>query len=190
VTPRLPTVTCALERRAYETPSDWHPVASPPVLETTLTVLLILGALTSVAAGVLYWRAAHSVEVRRVVVALRETLETVVANGGLEEPAFLEPDQQRLELELEDLMGRLNDRKLRARCQGVLDGYRRVWALAPAALWRPPEGNPVAPSNVNPDQRRDEQFARQVDDALPTIDAIRGVLDRINSLERFLPRRG
>jgi hypothetical protein len=36
----------------------------------------------------------------------------------------------------------------------------------------------------------DEQFARQVDDALPTIDAIRRVLDRINWLERFLPRRG
>lgn len=160
------------------------------MLETTLTVLLILVALGSAAAAVLYWRAAHSVEVRRVVVALRETLETVVANGGLEAPAFLEPDQQRTELELEDLMGRLNDSKLRARCQDVLDGYRQVWASAPPALWRPPEGNPVAPSNVKPDQRRDEQFARQVDDALPTIDAIRGVLDRINSLERFLPRRG
>lgn len=177
-------------RRAYETSYDPHPVASPPVLATTLTVLLILGALGSVAAVVLYWRAAHSADLRRVVVGLRETLEAVVANGGLEEPAFLEPDQQRLELELEDLMGRLNDGKLRARCQDVLDGYRRVWGSAPPALWRPPEGNPVAPSNVKPDQRRDEQFARQVDDALPTIDAIRAVLDRINSLERFLVWRG
>jgi hypothetical protein len=160
------------------------------VLATTLTVLLILGALGSAAALVLYWRAAHSVDVRRVVVALRETLETVVTNGGLEAPAFLEPDRQRTELELEDLMGRLNDRKLRARCQDVLDGYRQVWASAPPALWRPPEENPVAPSSVKPDQRRDEQFARQVDDALPTIDAVRSVLDRINTLERFLPRRG
>ena len=160
------------------------------MLATTLTVLLILGALGSAAAGVLYWRAAHSADLRRVVVALRETLETLVANGGLEAPAFLEPDRQRTELELEDLIGRLNDAKLRARCQDVLDGYRQVWASAPPALWRPPEGNPVAPSNVKPDQRRDEQFARQVDDALPTIDAIRAVLDRINTLERFLVWRG
>jgi hypothetical protein len=87
-------------------------------------------------------------------------------------------------------MGRLNDRKLRARCQDVLDGYRQVWASAPPALWRPPEENTVAPSSVKPDQRRDEQFARQVDDALPTIDAVRSVLDRINTLERFLLRRG
>jgi hypothetical protein len=95
-----------------------------------------------------------------------------------------------MELELEDLMGRLNDSKLRARCQDVLDGYRRVWASAPHALWRPPAGDPVAPSNVKPDQRRDEQFARQVDDALPIIDAIRAVLDRINTLERLLVWRG
>jgi hypothetical protein len=58
----------------------------------TLTVRLILGALGGDAAVVLYWRPAHSADVRRVVVALRETLTTVVANGGLDDPAFFRPN--------------------------------------------------------------------------------------------------
>jgi hypothetical protein len=164
------------------------------VLGTTLTILLILATLGSAGTIYLYWRAAHSADVRRVVVGLRETLTTVVANGGLDAPEFLQEDRQRAEQELVDLVGRVNDRKLRRECQAVLDGYQKVWASAP-----PPggpfaafvgQGESVIISDTEADRRRNEQHARQVDDARPTLDAIRGVLDRVNKLERFLPRRG
>lgn len=167
------------------------------MLATTLTVLLILGALGSALTIYLYWRAAHSADVRRVVVALRETLTTVVATGGLDAPEFLQQDRQRVEQELEDLVGRVNDGQLRSGCQDVLDGYRRVWASAPP---EPSQRDQVfdeasgelsdSPSQVEEDHRRAEQHDRQVEDARATLNAIRGVLDRVNTLERFLPRRG
>jgi hypothetical protein len=39
------------------------------------------------------------------------------------------------------------------------------------------------------DRQRAKQRARQVDDARPTLNAIGRVLDRVNTLERFLIRR-
>jgi hypothetical protein len=167
------------------------------VLATTLTVLLILGALGSALTIYLYWRAAHSADVRRVVVALRETLTTVVATGGLDAPEFLQQDRQRAEQELVDLVGRVNDDQLRRGCQDVLDGYQRVWASAPP---KPSQRDSVfdeasgklsdSPSQVEEDRRRAKQRDRQVEDARATLGAIKGVLDRVNALERFLPRRG
>jgi hypothetical protein len=164
------------------------------MLATTLTALLIIGALLTGVTGILYWRAAHSTDVRRVVVALRETLTTVIANGGLDAPTFLDPEQQRTVQELEDLVGRVNDRKLRDGCREVLDGYGKVWASAPPepgprAAWVC-QGEATIISDRDADRRRDEQHFRQVDDARPALDAIDRVLDRVNALERFLVRRG
>lgn len=104
------------------------------MLETTLTVLLIASVVVGGTGGVLWWRAAHTAEVRRVVVELRELLDTVVANGGLDAPAFLTENARRTEQELEDLVGRVNGRKLRRACSEVLEGYRCVWASAPPQL--------------------------------------------------------
>jgi hypothetical protein len=72
-----------------------------------------------------------------------------------------------------------------------------VWASAPP---KPSQRDSVfdeasgklsdSPSQVEEDRRRAKQRDRQVEDARATLDAIKGVLDRVNALERFLPRRG
>jgi hypothetical protein len=79
------------------------------VLETTLTVLLIVSVVGGGAGIGLWWRAAHTAEVRRALVGLREFLLEAVASGGLDSPRFLEPVTKRRELELSDLTGRVND---------------------------------------------------------------------------------
>ena len=47
------------------------------------------------------------------VVSIRELLFRLTAIGGLDAPGFLEDELRRAEQELRDLLGRMNDRRLR-----------------------------------------------------------------------------
>lgn len=161
------------------------------MLATTLTVLLIIVALGGVIGTALWWHANRTADVRRVLVELRRVLQDSVAVGGLEAPAFLAADSQNAEQELEDLIGRVNDRKLPSGCRRVLEGYRRTWASAPPR--QGPRayvaGSPPSPHDEAEDRQRAEQMQRQVNDARSTLDAIEVALARLNVLERLLPRR-
>lgn len=101
------------------------------MLADVVAALTILTAVGVVASGVLYWRAARSGDVRWVVVSIREFLFGLTAAGGLDTPEFLEVQPRRDEQELKDVLGRLNDRKLREACVAVFESWKKVWASAP-----------------------------------------------------------
>jgi hypothetical protein len=164
------------------------------MVDTARTVLIIVSLVGGGVIGYLYWRAAHSTDVRRIMVALHELFTTVVATGGLAAPEFLREDRQRAVQELDDpLVGVLRDGRLRRGCHEVLDGYWKVFASAPpargAVLW---DFDDSAEGSGYAEEQREvmERHNRQVEDARKTLDEIDRVIDRLNVLERFLPRRG
>jgi hypothetical protein len=161
------------------------------MLANVVAVLTILTALGVVATGILYWRAARSGDVRRVVVSIREFLLDLTAHGGLDTPAFLEDGPRRNEQELKDLLGRLNDRKLREACEAVFESWKRVWASAPPRRearasfleW------PDPPEYAGEDADRAKRHYRQTEEAHACIDLIETALAGVNQLEKFLWRR-
>lgn len=160
------------------------------MVKTGLTLLAIAALVGGGAVGYLYWRAAHSTDVRRIMAALRELLTSVVATGGLAAPEFLGQDLQRAAQELDDLVARVHDGRLRRGCHEVLDGYWKVFASAPpapgAVLWDLDDSGES--SGAAEEQRqRAEHHTRQVENARATLDQIDRVTDRLNALERFLP---
>ncbi|MDQ6852586.1 MAG: hypothetical protein M3046_02675 [Actinomycetota bacterium] len=162
-------------------------------METGLTVLAIAALVGVGAVGYRYWRAAHSKDVRRIMVDLRELLTSVVAAGGLSGPDFLAEDRQRAAQELDNLVGLVHDGRLRRGCHDVLDGYWKVFASAPpasgAVLWDFDDSRENS-GHVEEQRQRAGHHHSQVENARTTLDEIRRVMDRLNTLERFLPRRG
>lgn len=161
------------------------------MLANVVAVLTILTALGVVATGALSWRAAHSGDVRRVLFAIREFLLGLTAHGGLDTPAFLEDGPRRNEQELKDLLGRLNDHKLRKACSAVYESWKRVWASAPPRpgpriyiLEAPPD-----PEYAAEDADRAQRHFRQTEEAHTCIDLIETALARVNRLQKFLWRR-
>jgi hypothetical protein len=171
------------------------------VLPTVVSVLGILVVVGTTLGTVLYWRARCSNDVRRVCVALRELMAESVAVGGLDATNFLAPEASRAEQELEDLIGRVNDRKLRQRCERVLNVYRSASASSPPArgvrlyTMRPSSRRSgssflqSSPQYEREDRERDAQKVRQVEHAKEAQEAIEETLRSVNQLERFLPRR-
>jgi hypothetical protein len=164
-----------------------------PMVQTGLTLLAIVSLVGGGAVGFLYWRSAHSSDVRRILVALREQLTTVVEKGGLAAPEFLGEDRQRAAQELDHLVAHLHDARLRRACHDVLDGYWNVFASAPpapgAVLWDFDDSRENSGDSEEQRQRA-ERHDRQVEHARTTLDEISRAIDRLNALERFLPRRG
>jgi hypothetical protein len=171
------------------------------VLATVGSVLGILVVVGTTVGTVLYWRARCSNDVRRVCVALRELMEESVSVGGLDASSFLAPEARRDGQELEDLIGRLNDRRLRQRCERVRDLYRSASASSPPApgvrVYRMNPSSRRSGSrwlSPNPQYQREDleraaQKDRQVNHAGEAREAIQEALERVNELERFLPRR-
>jgi hypothetical protein len=163
------------------------------MVETGLTLVAIVSIVAGGAAGFLYRRAAHSTDVRRIMVALREQLTAVVEKGGLAAPEFLGEDRVRAVQELDGLVARLHDGRLRRACHDVLDGYWDVFASAPpapgAVLWDFDDSRENS-GYAEEQLERTERHDRQVENARTTLDEISRAIDRLNALERFLPRRG
>ena len=163
------------------------------MVKTGLTVLAIAALVGGAGVGFLYWRAAYSSDVRRIMLALRELLGTVVAREGLPGPEFLGEDRQRAAQELDDLVARLHDGRLRRACHDVLDGYWTVFASAPpapgAVLWDFDDSQEKS-GHGEEHRQRAERHNRQVESAQTTLDQIQHTIDRLNALERFLPQRG
>jgi hypothetical protein len=163
------------------------------MVETVFIVLTIAALVGVGAVGYRYWRAVHSKDVRRIMVDLRELLTTVVARGGLAAPEFLGEDSQRAAQELDDLVARVHDGRLRRGCHDVLDGYWTVFASAPPApgsvLW---DFDDSRESSGPAEEQHEvtEHHQRQVENARTTLDQIQRAIDRVNTLERFLLRRG
>jgi hypothetical protein len=161
-----------------------------PVLATTLTILLIVGALGTVIGTVLWLRARAAEDVRRVVIELRALLMDAVAVGGHRASRFLGEGPRAAEQGLADLVDRVNDGKLRAACDEVLAAYRRTFAAAPGQRRPRLTIEESSPLYAAQDRGDDERRGREVTHAHETLDAIDVVLRRVNTLERFLPRRG
>lgn len=97
-------------------------------------VLAIVGAVLGPVWCYLRWRAKLTHEVRRLMVEMRETLDRLIAEDGISSARFADV-ARRQEQGLEDLITRVNDRKLRQGGNEVLKAWREVWWSA-----GPPEG--------------------------------------------------
>lgn len=164
------------------------------MLATVVAWVTILSAAGIVSGVALAWRAARSVELRQVTFQTRELAQDVIARGGLEAEEFLDEAKRRAEQELADLVGRLNDRKLRKLADELLAARRRTFGASPAT--RGPRIYFLGPGEFVSDpayKAEDEEWARraalQVEAARKAVEAAELVFDRINRLERFLWRR-
>jgi hypothetical protein len=146
----------------------------------------LLSYLTAPVRGLPKWRAYRVEDVRRVVTAMRVLMRDA-ANGGVEQSGFMQPENEALEAELDDLVHRVHDRKLRKLCGEVLDNYKATFGAAPS-----PTGPRIYsmtytnPAYAEEDQRYSEQVARQHDDATATLESIEAVLRKLDKLEFFV----
>lgn len=123
----------------------------------------IVGAVLGSAWCCLEWRAKLTPEVRRLMVEMREGLVAEDRSSS-----WLIDVARRQEQQLEELIDRVNDRRLRRGCNEVLKGWREVRSCARASS---------------------PEVAVEVWHVMDTKAAIGMVLKRVNALERLLPPR-
>ncbi|MGH8909186.1 MAG: hypothetical protein ACRD0K_22505 [Egibacteraceae bacterium] len=123
----------------------------------------IVGAVLGSAWCCLEWRAKLTPEVRGLMVEMRESLVAEDRNSS-----WLLDVARRQEQQLEELIDRVNDRKLRRGCNEVLKRWRDVRSRARAGS---------------------REGAVEVWHVMDTKAAIATVLSRVNTLERLLPPR-
>lgn len=116
----------------------------------------------------LRWRAKLAPQARRLMTEMRELLDGLIAQGSPGSPRFADVGRRQGQA-LEDLIDRVNDRKLRRYCREALDAWRDVWSAGPS------EGA--------------VSLAVEVWRAMTAQQAISVVCKRINTLERLLPPR-
>ncbi len=100
-------------------------------MEGILTLLSIVALLATASQALLWLRAKGAADARRLMSEFRTRLDDISAAGGLNSSQFTDDDGHR-ERQLEELMGRVNDKQLQNLLGEVLAAWRRTWARAPA----------------------------------------------------------
>jgi hypothetical protein len=123
-------------------------------------------------------------EARPLVLTYRTFFDQVIAAGGLDTPAFLTPERQHAEIELDELVQRVHDHKLRVLLRRLVESYRLAWASAP-----PRQVDKVFDLDAYPytdeDRIRDGQHAEQVEHARAGQQVAEQLLERLARLERL-----
>lgn len=160
-------------------------------MQDVAALVAIASAVIGIPVFWLYWRARSTAEVRRVVVQLRKLLQGAVAVGGYDKPRFLQAEAQEAEQKLDDLIGRVNDKRLRDACRRLIETYRQTWATSPPPV-TPRMYVAGVPETPNPaqdlaDREHSERKVREVEHAEDGLAIVGEVLTRVNKLERLLP---
>lgn len=160
-----------------------------------MTPLEGIGLISLVVAGwqaVSYWRAEHGRTLYEHLASLREFLQTIAAEGGVDSRTYLTEERRATSVALEDLIPRLRDPALREHCTKVMDAYNKSFVLAPGR--RGPRfwtlGGPPDPEYAAEDAARAQQFQAQLVEVRAALEHIRTALQRLNKIERYLLRRG
>ena len=153
------------------------------------TVGAVVGILTASAVALgsfLWWRAERSRELWVLLRSIRAFLaDEVIAPGGAEASAFMTDERKAEERELEDVLDRLHDKKLRKHVSAALESYKDAFTFAPP---RERDIQPTADERrVSAD--RAARFERQRESAGTALTEIAAARDRLNQLERFLIRK-